>query len=156
MTRHRVLWAALVLVLVAALAIGTFTSPSGPSTIEGRVGALAAQVRCPTCNGLSVAESEAPLAQSAKQEIDAQVRAGRTDEEVRGYFVSRYGQSALMSPPRRGVTALAWVLPVGVVLSGAVVVVLVVRTWRRRSVAIDVAPSAEDRALVDAALREHA
>jgi cytochrome c-type biogenesis protein CcmH len=155
MTRQRLLWLASVVVLAASFAVALLDAPGGMAGSQQRVDHLAAEVRCPTCNGLSVAESEAPLAQSAKAEIATQVGAGRTDAEVRDYFVGRYGPSALMTPPRSGLTWLAWLLPIAAVVGGITVVVMAVRAWRLRGrPAQRTGPSAEDRRLVEAALRE--
>jgi cytochrome c-type biogenesis protein CcmH len=87
-------------------------SAPGPASEAERVERLAAELRCPDCQALSVAESRTRAAAAIRDEIAALVAAGRPDEEVRRHFVDRYGPWILLAPQ----DPLAWWLPVGVVL----------------------------------------
>ena len=129
MTRRWLPWLAMAVVLVVALMIGVADS-DGPRTDGDRVRAIAASIKCPTCRSQSVLDSDAPASEAARVEIARQVEAGRTDAEIRAYFVSRYGEEILLNPPRSGIAGLVWVLPVaGLVLSLAGLVVAF-RRWR--------------------------
>jgi cytochrome c-type biogenesis protein CcmH/NrfF len=66
---------------------------------------------CPVCQGQSVAESNSNLAQDMRQIIRKQLEEGKSKEEVIAYFVNRYGETILASPPPKGVNWLLWVLP---------------------------------------------
>ena len=83
---------------------------------------IASGLHCPICKDLSVADSPAPLAQQMRQQIDEQLAAGRSPDEIRSGFVAAYGDSVLMSPPRHGIGRTAYYLPLAVVLGGALVV----------------------------------
>ncbi len=138
-------WAALGLVLVVALAIGA-RGPSGPPTEDQRVRRITSVIRCPTCRGLSAEQSDAPSAESIRDEVRRRVEAGETDTAIKDYLVSRYGEDILLQPRSR----LVWALPiVGVagVVGGLVVVV------RRRRVPAAARISAADQELVERALR---
>lgn len=152
--RRRTSWAPLaaaVVVIVVALGIGA-SGDRGPSTLDERVEAVAAGVRCPTCQGLSVAESDAASSDAVRKVIEDRLRAGRTPEQVRAELVERYGSDILLTPPSNGVGALVWVLPVVAVATGGTGLALAFARWRRA--AGDVAPpSDDDRRLVDEALR---
>lgn len=128
----RWVWAVLIAVLIGSFAIGGFVSQDQAVSPEARSAALADQIRCPTCAGLSVADSGTPLAASSREEIERRVAEGQSDEEVRRYFVSRYGTQALLSPPREGFAGLVWTLPVGVAVLAAVGLALGLRKWRRQ------------------------
>lgn len=147
---QRMAWPILMVVFVAALAVGTFTSSdTGPRTQQDRIDNLAGQIRCPTCAGLSVGQSEAPLAQSAKEVIVSQVSAGRTDAEIKAYFVGTYGDTALMSPARNGVALTAWLLPA---FTGALLVVLVIFAISKWTSSKTIRPTEADRDRVARAL----
>lgn len=137
------------LVVVGALAVGA-TGQDAPRTESERVQAIASEVRCPTCQNLSAAESNAKAAQAVREEIRTRVRRGETGDQIRAFLVSRFGQEIILKPETGGVAGLVWVLPV---LGGMAVIaglVVTFRRWKRESLD-DV--SEADRARVEAALR---
>ncbi|MGQ0521648.1 MAG: cytochrome c-type biogenesis protein [Actinomycetota bacterium] len=141
------------LLLVPVLGIALFVGAGagdGPPTAASRTARLSSEVRCPTCEGLSAAESETPASVAIRQEIRRRVDAGETDDQIRGFLVSRYGRDILLTPAGTGVAALVWALPVVAVVGGAGGLVLALR--RRRSVPHLVATD-EDRLLVERARR---
>ena len=73
---------------------------------------IAADLRCPDCQGLSVADSSSASATEIRRQIDAQLKAGRSPDQVKQSFVDRYGEWILLSPT----SPLAWLLPLGVLL----------------------------------------
>lgn len=129
-TSGRLSWAALAVVAVVALAVGTFDE--GPArAAEERVQAIAATIQCPACSGQSAADSNASSAQAVRQEIAERVDAGESDGEIRAYFAGTYGDQILLTPPADGVGSLVWILPVvATVLAAAGLGWAFVR-WRR-------------------------
>lgn len=126
-----------VLVLLGAAGLGLWAATDSPTaTPEQQVMTIAASLRCPTCQGLSVADSAAPIAVSMREIITEQVAEGRTPEEIRGYFVARYSEWILLSPSTDGLGWLVWGLPVMAVLGGAGVAV---SFTRRRPTAVSAA-----------------
>ena len=113
MSRPLLLAAGLSVLLVGALVVAALLAAPGAATDEQRVERIAAGLRCPDCQALSVAESRTRAADAIRREISEQIGAGRSDEEVRSHFVERYGEWILLSPD----DPLAWWLPVGVVLA---------------------------------------
>ena len=146
---RRLVWAAMAVVLVAALAAGS-RGRSGPLTEDQRVHRITSVVRCPTCRGLSAAQSDAPAAEAIRDEVQRRVEAGQSDGEIKAYLVSRYGEDILLKPDAKGVGLVVWVLPV---VGGAAAVAGLVLMLRRRRVRPGRRVSAADRALVDEALR---
>ncbi|MDQ4034821.1 MAG: cytochrome c-type biogenesis protein CcmH [Chloroflexota bacterium] len=103
--------------LVALLALGVALSVrwgTEPTTAE-RADALARDLRCPDCQGLSVADSPTASAQEIRRQIDALLADGASDDDVRAHFVARYGDWILLAPS----SPLAWIIPFAVVLGGA-------------------------------------
>jgi cytochrome c-type biogenesis protein CcmH len=142
---RRVSWGLLALVLVGALAVGS-QGQSGPPTEDQRVERISSVVRCPTCRGLSAAQSDAPSAEAIRDEVRRRVQEGQSDAQIKDYLISRYGEDILLQPRSRTV----WVLPVfGVAAAvGGLVFVL-----RRRRVKPGLTATADDEALVAKALR---
>lgn len=124
-----------VLALVAIVVL--LAPPLAPPSRGGAAAALMAELRCPDCQGLSVAESRTAAAAAIRAEIDAQLAAGRTPDEVRRHFVDRYGEWILLRPA----SPLAWLVPLAAV--GAAAVLLGVWLLRRRG-APAAAPPAVD------------
>jgi cytochrome c-type biogenesis protein CcmH len=142
---RRASWALLALVLVAALAIGS-RGESGPPTEDQRVQRIASVVRCPTCRGLSAAQSDAPSAEAIRDEVRRRVQEGETDAQIKGYLISRYGEDILLQPKSR----VVWALPV---IGGAAAVGGLVFVLRRRRVKGGPAVSDADEALVARAMK---
>ncbi|MDP8978502.1 MAG: cytochrome c-type biogenesis protein CcmH [Actinomycetota bacterium] len=131
---RRLVAAALVALLVAVAAAGLWRAATAASPVshEARVEATAATLRCPVCQGLSVADSPSKMAQGMRSIIDEQLAAGRTPDQVRDWFVDRYGPWVLLSPSPSGLGWLVWLLPVAAVTAGATVAVVLARRRRRR------------------------
>lgn len=101
--------------------------------LEDRVRDLASELRCVACQNLSVADSPAEMAVQMRGIVREQLRAGKTPDEIRSYFVSRYGEWVLLAPPARGFNLAVWVLPFAALLAGLYFAVRVLRRWSGRA-----------------------
>jgi cytochrome c-type biogenesis protein CcmH len=124
-------WVALVVVVVVALGVGASGSGGGTSA-AARSSRLAKEVRCPTCRGLSAAESDAKAAQAVRAEIRSRVDSGQSDAQIRAYLASRYGDDILLRPRGSGVAGVVWALPVVVLVCGAAGLAVAFRRWKVR------------------------
>jgi len=122
-------WILLVVVVVGALVAGTRSS--GAKTAAERVQSIGKSVRCPTCRGQSVADSDAPAAANVRRDIERRVAAGESDDDIRSALAARFGDGILLTPPRSGVAGLVWVLPVVAIVAAAGGLTLAFRRWRR-------------------------
>jgi cytochrome c-type biogenesis protein CcmH/NrfF len=88
--------------------------------LERRAADVAASLRCPTCAGESAADSAAANARAMRAVIRERLAAGEDPDEVRGYFVERYGRWILLDPPPTGADRLLWLAPAaaGLVAAG--------------------------------------
>ena len=120
-----VLAAAIVVVALAALIASG--GSGGHQTLDERVHEIGAGLRCPVCLNLSVADSPSTLAGEMRTEIETQVRAGRSPDQIRAFFIDRYGEWILLSPPRHGWNLLPWAVPIVGMLAGVGVWVAFVR-----------------------------
>lgn len=93
---------------------------------------VAKELRCPTCTGLSVLESDAKFSVQIKELVKEQVEAGKNKGEILQFFTERYGPWILRSPPKTGFNALAWGVPIAMMLVGPVLIWAFV--WRKKRV----------------------
>ena len=116
MTRTR--WLIIAAVLAVIVAVGWSARPH-PVTEADRVERIAAELRCPVCQGLSVEDSPSDTARSMKALVATRVAEGRTDDEIRAEFQRSYGDWILLSPPLLSASGLVWLAPIAVVIAGA-------------------------------------
>ena len=83
---------------------------------------IAATIRCPVCQGLSIADSPAEMAQNMKAQVRALLARGYTREQILSYFERSYGQFVLLAPKFQGISTLVWTLPILALLIGIVIV----------------------------------
>ena len=121
-----------VALVVMVVVLGTWPSAILAGSIEEQTHLLAAELRCPVCQNLSVADSPSEMAIQMREVILEKLKNGESPEQVRGYFVSRYGEWILLAPTRRGFNWLAWMLPFVAILGGAGIIVLRIRRAMRR------------------------
>ncbi|HEY7206151.1 MAG TPA: cytochrome c-type biogenesis protein [Methylomirabilota bacterium] len=126
--------------LALAVAIASAAAPVSEETVHD----VAAQLRCVVCQSLSVADSPSETAHQMKAIIRERLAAGDSPDQVKAYFVEKYGTWILLSPPRQGFNWLVWVVPFAGLAGGLVLVLVVVRRWSRRPPAAGAAPLSAD------------
>jgi cytochrome c-type biogenesis protein CcmH len=97
--------------------------------LDARAAEIAAELRCPVCRNQAVVESNAELSREMQALVRERLVAGDSPDEVKEYFVSRYGEWILLEPQRRGINWVVWVLPFLALAAGAVLAVMLVRKW---------------------------
>lgn len=116
-------------VLAVALAIGSGVGAGGRTTATERAAALDTQIRCPSCEDLSVAQSSAPEAVAVRRQVARLAAAGRSDAEIEQVLVDEWGPTILLRPPDHGLTAVIWIAPVVLAVGALGAVALLF--WRR-------------------------
>jgi cytochrome c-type biogenesis protein CcmH len=133
--RHRPLaglvLAAALLAGAGSLAVVALRGPAPAPSLSDQVRAVASGLRCPVCQDLSVADSPSPLAREMRAKIAAELRSGASPAAIRQEFVNAYGDWILMSPPRHGLSLVAWILPVILFGAGVLVAAVSVVRWTR-------------------------
>ena len=129
------------LLLTVALAAAPLdAAPVSEDTVQE----IAAQLRCVVCQSLSVADSPSETANQMRAIIRERLAAGDSPEQIKAYFVERYGLWILLSPPREGFNLLVWVVPFVGLGAGLVLVLLLVRRWSRRPAQVPAAPRPDE------------
>jgi cytochrome c-type biogenesis protein CcmH len=125
-------WAAAAVLLTGVSAWAT-PPPVAAQVDEQTVHQVASELRCVVCQSLSVADSPSETANQMRGIIRERLAAGESPAQVRAYFVEKYGDWILLSPPASGFTLLVWVVPFIGLAIGLVLVAVVVRRWSRGS-----------------------
>ena len=116
--------AGIALLALAAVVVVDLLRPSPPPTLSQQAAQLEGELRCPDCQGLSIAESHTTSAAAIRAELVRQLQAGRTPAQVREYFVARYGEWILLEP-----SSPAWYwIPFALIAVAAVALVAWLRT----------------------------
>jgi cytochrome c-type biogenesis protein CcmH len=121
-------WIALGVVVAIALAVVLW--PTGDQSRAARAHELETQLKCPECQGLSVADSQAPTSRAIRGDIKRRIAAGQSDEQIRQAYIDKYGDSILLAPQDSGVSLLVWILPIVVLALGATGIVFALRRNR--------------------------
>jgi len=108
-------------ILAVAVAVAIAAAPRTEGA-EQRVARIAAELRCPVCQGLSVADSSSDTAREMRSVIQQRVAQGRGDDEIRAEFRRAYGDWILLSPPLLDPRGAVWLLPLVVIAAGALAV----------------------------------
>jgi cytochrome c-type biogenesis protein CcmH len=136
----------LILFMVSApLLAGEAPPVAQDPVIEARLMKLAAELRCLVCQNQSLADSHAGLALDLKNQVREQMKAGKSDDEIRAYMVARYGDFVLYSPPVKPVTWLLWGGPFILLLAGGGGLAFYMRRRRRKISHSDMSPEDQTR-----------
>jgi cytochrome c-type biogenesis protein CcmH len=115
---------ALVVGLMAASTTAWAADPPNAADLE-------AELVCPVCE-TTLDQSDAPVAQRMKAFIRERIAAGDTEDEIKDALVAQFGTRVLATPAKSGFGLLAWLLPLGALVAGAIAVGLLIRIWSRR------------------------
>jgi cytochrome c-type biogenesis protein CcmH len=99
--------------------------------LERRAHDLNKTIMCPVCPGESIDQSQNTLAMQMRGIVQDKLAEGWTDDQIRDFFVERYGPSVLLEPPMSGFSLAAWIIP-PVALAVAGTAFFFALRWMRR------------------------
>jgi cytochrome c-type biogenesis protein CcmH len=125
-----------------------FAAVQDETEVDVQVREIAKTLRCTVCQTENIWESGAPLAQQMRGVIRERLALGHSEEEIRAYFLSRYGDYILMEPPKHGVNWLIWVAPFLLLFIGGFFLYKEVTHWVKETPATpsQPAPPLDDQA----------
>jgi len=133
---------AMLLMAAAAFSANAATEPTLVDPVaQKRLVDLSAQLRCLVCQNQSIAESNAELAVDLRNQINEQIKAGKSDREIVDFMTTRYGDFVLYRPPFKATTVLLWVGPLALLLIATFALFRTLKSRRAR---------VEDHPLTDA------
>lgn len=112
------------LLMASLLAQGS--AARGPAlsgaALDEKTNEVAALLRCPVCQGLSVSDSPSTMARNMKAEVREKLAAGYDQEQILEHFERSYGEFVRLKPPARGVNWLVWFGPIALLVGGAALI----------------------------------
>ncbi len=131
-------------------------TPLQGNALTQRTQEIASRLRCPVCQGLSIADSPSEMAVNMKAEVRSMLQRGYTREQIESTFVRSYGEFVLLAPKFQGVSAFVWILPIAALVLGSAALMLKLRKLAatpspKRHIKIDDADLARVRELVKGA-----
>ena len=88
---------------------------------------LFSQIMCPICDGQTIAESQASIAEDMKKMIRDQIKDGKEDKEILKYFEERYGQEILSNPIPKGFNLTIWIAPILIIIISSTITIYSLR-----------------------------
>jgi len=145
-----VFWVVAILLLIALTSVALAqdgTSPT-PTPVAKRqvtaddVNRIAKQMYCPVCENEPLDACRTAACQQWRAQIGQMLSEGQSDQQIKDYFVARYGVRVLAQPPAQGTSLLLYVLPIVGLIVGVVIVVWLLRRLRARGAQAPVRPAA--------------
>jgi cytochrome c-type biogenesis protein CcmH len=109
---------------------------------EAKAREIFRDVRCLVCQNESIDDSEAELARDLRQVVREQVKAGRSEAQIKAFLTDRYGEFVLLTPAFSAGNLALWGVPFLVVVAG---VALLFVKLRNRSPDVELTPLEADR-----------
>lgn len=137
------------LAAIAAIGLSALVSRSAqaqpPTPSDNQVNQVASQLYCPVCENVPLDVCPTQACAQWRELIREKLAAGWSDDQIKQYFVTQYGDRVLATPPAHGLNWLVYVLPPVAILIGVGILAGVLRSWRRSPVPEPAAPpSTED------------
>lgn len=110
-------------IALGVIVVGLAGGPASEPLPEQRIESLSAAIKCPFCNGESLADSGSSVAGDYRKIITERVNSGATDEEILDEFASRFGDSYILDGSTTQWTVALWAIPVALLIGGMVAIV---------------------------------
>ncbi|GAB1394412.1 cytochrome c-type biogenesis protein CcmH [Rhodocyclaceae bacterium] len=144
---------ALALALGLSTAIAKEAAPlAADPVVEQRLIHIAEELRCLVCQNESLAGSQADLAKDLREEVRGLIKEGKTDNEVKDFLVSRYGDFVLYRPQIKPTTYLLWAGPFLLLIIGLFALIRYLK--QRSKVVVDAPLSEEEKQRAEALLKD--
>jgi len=118
--------------LILVLSLLLFAHPlhaADTPDLEDQTRAISTELRCVVCQNLSIADSPSEMAQQMRAIVREQLQAGKSPQEIKDYFVTKYGGWVLLKPATQGFSLLVWVVPFVALLIGLALGIFFIRRW---------------------------
>jgi len=99
-------------------------------TLEQRMHQLTNQLMCPVCDAQTIDGSNAQISKDMRAKVQELLHEGKSNSEIKDYFILRYGEDILAAPTGIGFNLLAWIMPIFIVLGGISITFLALKNMR--------------------------
>lgn len=122
------------LAAIAVVVVGIISTPAAEQTATERVDSLSALIKCPFCNGESLAESGSGVAADYRALIAQRVDDGYTDREILDEFAESFGPSFVLDGSTNRWSFLLWIVPLAILVAGGASILTMRSSAARREV----------------------
>ena len=119
-----------------------------PTPTDDEVNAIAKQLYCPVCENTPLDVCPTEACRQWRELIRTQLAKGKTEAEIKQYFVDNYGARVLGEPPRKGLNWLIYILPPVFILAGALILFRAMRAWTKPATASATSGASEAKPIV--------
>ncbi len=144
-----VFWVVAVTLLIALTSVALAQDGTPPPTSDVKkvvtaddVNRIAKQMYCPVCENEPLDACRTAACQQWRAQIGQMLSEGQTEQQIKDYFVARYGPRVLAQPPAQGTSLLLYVLPIIGLIVGVIILVWLLRRFRARGAAAPAAAPA--------------
>lgn len=124
----------LLILTLALVASGLFTAVAfaqDTTPTDDEVNAIAKQLYCPVCENTPLDVCPTEACRQWRELIRNMLAEGKTEQEIKDYFVANYGARVLSEPPRTGFNWLVYIIPPVLIVIGAVLLFSAFRAWTK-------------------------
>ena len=129
MKKNLILTMVPLILLFSALPYDVMAGTVEEEEIDLQVRAIAKTLRCTICQNESIWESQAPLAQQMRDLVKERLMKGESPDQIRAYFLSRYGDYILLAPQKSGLNWLLWAGPFVLLAGGGLFLYRTLSRW---------------------------
>ncbi len=126
-----------VFIVLAMLLTPSIVRAQENQPTDDEVNAIAKKLYCPVCENIPLDACGTQACIDWRAEIRKKLAEGWSEEEIIQYFVDQHGAQVLSTPPPEGLNLLVYIIPPVVFIVGAVILLRVLRSWRRETVAVE-------------------
>ncbi len=123
----------LITLILLSLSSMAFSAPLTEDEIQVKVREISKTLRCAVCQSESVWESNAELALQMRAIVRERVIAGESGDEIRAYFISRYGDFIVLKPQVKGINQVIWFGPFILLAVSAFLIYRKIRVWVKQA-----------------------
>jgi len=128
----RTLSIVLLVLILAGLGSATVFA-QGPTPTDDDVNRIAKQLFCPVCENTPLDVCPTEACRQWRDLIRQMLSEGKSEQEIKDYFVLNYGARVLSEPPRTGFNWLVYVIPPMVIVAGVFILFRAMRAWTHSS-----------------------
>lgn len=130
--RKIALLAPLTLLLLAVL-LSSCSAFQRPPTLEEQAQDLYRSLMCPLCAGQTLEQSQSEISNQMRALIREKLAQGATKEEIKQFFVERYGEAVLAAPAKKGFSLFVWIIPALALVVGGFFLFRLIKAMQERA-----------------------
>ncbi|MBI3537322.1 MAG: cytochrome c-type biogenesis protein CcmH [Chloroflexi bacterium] len=130
-SRPKILFLFAFFISVALFAFSTSAFAQGPN-LDDEVNRISRELYCPVCPNTPLDVCNTQACAQWRALIKDKLSQGESEQQIRDYFVTQYGERVLGAPPAQGFNWLAYILPGLALLGGGMIAWATVLQWRAR------------------------